>query len=312
MPKLDPSIRDSKRIVTTPEPSTRCSPKGPRPRTHRSHHQFQEAANPFVRDHTIGKHAVLPTTAVISRIANACEQLHPDFTFFRVENFRALKGIVFDESLGDEYILDLTERARHPQAVTIEAMLWHTGPKGRPRYNYSGTFTVRLQLPSSPGYPFRGPFTPLDGNRNCYQDGTLFHGPLLAAVQKIMKLDPSGLVIECCSPQVTERDQGQFPVYSFNPYAADVQFQAMAIWARYAYDYAGLPARIAAAEHFKPVPFEETYYVSLDVQSSDRKHVTANITQHDAQGVVYMRFLGTELTLNHGLNSLFAMGAKNQ
>ena len=70
-------------------------------------------ANPFLRDHVIGGQAVLPTVCAIAWIANACEQLYPGYRFFSSENYRALKGIVFDSSLADEYVLDLKETAKN-------------------------------------------------------------------------------------------------------------------------------------------------------------------------------------------------------
>jgi hypothetical protein len=278
--------------------------------THRIHRVLTEAANPFVRDHIIGKHAVLPAVGVMAWTANACEQLYPGFTIARVEDFRTLKGIVFDESLADEYILELRELPRGPEAVPFEAILWSEGPKGLPRYNYKGTYTIERQLPTPPVYPFQLPSVSYKEPFRIYKDGTLFHGPRLAGVQKILKMDDRGLVLVCCSPRLTEQEQGQFPVQSFNPFAADVQFQGMSIWTRYAYDSSSLPSRIAIAEHFKPLPFEETYYVSIDVQSSNPRRLTANIAVHDVRGVMYMRCLGAEVTLNRGLNPLFAMGAK--
>ena len=69
-------------------------------------------ANPFLQDHVIGGHAVLPTVCAIAWIANACEQLYPGYRFFSSEGYKALKGIVFDETLASEYVLDLKEIAK--------------------------------------------------------------------------------------------------------------------------------------------------------------------------------------------------------
>ena len=69
-------------------------------------------ANPFLLDHQIGLHPVLPATCAASWIASVTEQLLPGFTCFQVEDFKVLKGIVFDENLADEHILDLTEIER--------------------------------------------------------------------------------------------------------------------------------------------------------------------------------------------------------
>jgi len=308
----EPSFAASSRIATPREPLPLDRLRGPQPRTHRMHLQIREEANPFVRHHVIGRHAVLPAAAVISRITGECEALHPGFKFFRAERFRAFKGIVFDDSLRNPYVLDLIETSGGGQPfVLFEAALWHMGPRGRPRYNYSGAFTLRQRIPPPPTHPFGGPFPLQDGPATCYQDGTLFHGPLFAGVQKILKMDKEGLVLECCSPSVAKRDQGQFPVNTFNLYTADVAVQSVVIWARNAYGAAGLPTGFATAEQFRPVPFEETYYVSVDVKSSGPRHVKANVTQHDEQGFVYSRLLGGEAPLNRGLNALFAEGAKS-
>jgi len=307
---LDLCMEDSTQRMVDGKTVSEASGNCPELPTHRIRRVLTEDANPFVRDHIIGEHAVFPAIGVMAWIANACEQLYPRLTFARAEDFRTLKGIVFDESLADKYILDLKELACGTEAVTLDAMLWSRGPKGRPRYNYKGTYTVVRQLAAPPVYPFQLPSVPCREPLTIYRDGTLFHGPRLAGVQKILKLDSSSLMLACCSPRLTERDQGQCLVRSFNPFAADSLFQGMLIWARHAYGSASLPSKIVKAEQFKPIPFDETYYVSLDVQSSSPKRVTADVAMHDVDGVVYMRFLGAEVTLNRGLNPLFAMGAK--
>jgi hypothetical protein len=41
---------------------------------------------------------------------NSCEQLYPGYNFYSAWNsFRVLKGIVFDETLASEHVLDLVE-----------------------------------------------------------------------------------------------------------------------------------------------------------------------------------------------------------
>lgn len=174
---LDVSVQDSTRIMDDGKARLEKSENRPELSTHRIHRVLTEAANPFLHDHIIGEHAVFPAIGVMAWIANACEQLYPGLTFARVEDFRTLKGIVFDESLADKYILDLKELARGPEAVSLDAMLWSMGPKGRPRYNYKGTCTIIRQLPAAPVYTFQLPSGAYNEPFTIYKDGTLFHGP---------------------------------------------------------------------------------------------------------------------------------------
>ena len=111
-------------------------------RSYRIRRRLTLEANPFLRDHVIGGHAVLPTVCAIAWISNAGEQLYPGFEFFCVDQYQTLKGIVFDETLADEYVLDLKEIAKSADELVFEGTIWSTNPAGKPRYHY-GMATLR-------------------------------------------------------------------------------------------------------------------------------------------------------------------------
>ncbi|MCA9981032.1 MAG: polyketide synthase dehydratase domain-containing protein, partial [Anaerolineales bacterium] len=302
---------DTAQIVVGGELAPENTAVGTDLKTHVISRVLRQADNPFIHSHTIGEHAVIPATGVMAWMANAAEQIYPGFTFARAVEYRTLKGIVFDETLADSYTLTLEETAKSEEAIAFKAMLSSTAVGQKlPRYHYSGTITIMRPVPPAPTHQFQFPAVPYAKEWDILADGTLFHGPLFAGVEKIVRLDDDGLLLKCLSPAVSEEAQGQFPVQSFNLFAADVQWQGMAIWARYAYDSAGLPAKVATAESYRPIPFDTTYYISLDVKSSSPKHVVADIAVHDEHGRVYLRFLGAEVTLSQGLNDLFAQGAR--
>ncbi len=54
-------------------------------------------ANPFLYDHQIGEHPVLPATCAATWAVHSIEQLYPGYFFIHLANYRVLKGIVFDE-----------------------------------------------------------------------------------------------------------------------------------------------------------------------------------------------------------------------
>jgi hypothetical protein len=139
-----------------------------------------------------------------------------------------------------------------------------------------------------------------------YKDGTLFHGPGFQAVERVINLSPEKLTMQCRVPEIGESEQGQFPARTFNPYAADVQFQCMLIWVRHYCEAGSLPSSAQAGEQYRPIPSGHKFYVSLDVKTTTQASMVADITTHDEAGKIYTRVLGAEVTISKQLNQLFA------
>jgi hypothetical protein len=274
-------------------------------RSYRIRRRLTLEANPFLRDHVIGGHAVLPTVCAISWISNAGEQLYPGYQFFCVDHYQALKGIVFDETLADEHILDLKETAKSSDEIVFEGTIWSTTSAGKPRYHYRANVTLRRELPP-------GPLMPLDRSATydvpgapLYGDNTLFHGPSFRGVDRVLNMGENSLTTRCLLPELSPEMQGQFPVQSFNPFLADVQLQSLLIWAKHTYGYGGLPLRIERGEKYLPVAFGEVTYATLTIRSRSEHCLVADVTVHNEQGQLYSRTIGAEITLSPRLNDLF-------
>lgn len=281
------------------------------PRTFRLRRRIREADNPFVFDHIIGAHPVLPAVCAVSWMTNACEQLYPGYTFHLCEEFKVLKGIVFDETLADGYTLDLkgTPLDDSANAIGFEGLLWSEAPNNRQRYHYSGKITLVRHLPTPPVYAAVDltDTLGLDGDE-LYANGTLFHGPCFQGVERVLNMTPDSLTMRCRWPVLSAQDHGQFPLQTFNPYLADIQFQCMLIWLRHYYHASGMPLWADSVEYFRSIPRDERFYVSMKVQSSTENKLIAQVTIHDAQGLLYMRVTGAGVTVSTRLNSLFAEG----
>jgi hypothetical protein len=274
--------------------------------TYRLHRKLTLEANPFLRDHVIGGQAVLPTVCAVSWATRACEQLYPGYRFFRARDYRALKGIVFDESLADDYVLELQEISKGADEIVLEALILSRSASGAPRYHYSVEITLRTALPAPPPpiEPNLEESRPFAGSA-LYTNGTLFHGPAFRGVERILNLGPEGLTMRCKLPRIDPEVQGQFPAHGFNPYVTDVQLQGLLVWATETYGYGGLPLRIEQGEQYRTLNFDETTYVSLRVQATSKHRLVADVTVHDVHGEVYSRIEGAEITLSPRLNSLF-------
>lgn len=261
-------------------------------------------ANPFLFDHMIGEHPVLPATCAASWAAYSCEQLYPGFRFFSLEDYRVLKGIVFDDSLAGEHVLDLKEVAKSEEKIVFDALVWSKNKKGRTQYHYSLRVTLMRTPPPSP-------LSALAANLDSagaiagdalYKDGTLFHGPSFQGVERVLHISRGKMVMECVLPQVADKIQGQFPVYTSNPFIYDAIVQCLLIWAQYFYQAPCLPSSLRKLEQFKPIPFGEPCTVSMDVESQSDTSVVGNITVTDPAGNIYVRLDGLQGTISPYLN----------
>jgi NAD(P)-dependent dehydrogenase (short-subunit alcohol dehydrogenase family) len=276
-------------------------------KTYRLHRKLTLAANSFLLDHQIGGNPVLPAICAINWVATACAQLYPGYTFYSAESNKVLKGIIFDATLATEYILELKELPREGEAeIPFEATIWSYNEKNRVVYHYSSRPTLRRQLPSVPVLNnFKLASTEILDGATLYRNGTLFHGLSFQGVQRVLEISPQTLTLECYLPALTAEQQGQYPAQIFNPYAVDVQLQGLLIWTRYYYEAASLPLKIQRVEQYRPLPFNQSFYASLEVQASTEIGLVANVTAHDAAGQVYTIVSGAEVTISKRLNSLF-------
>ncbi len=280
-------------------------------RSYRIHRALSLEANPFLYDHIIGEHPVLPTVNAIAWMGNVCEQLYPGYKMFSCDNYQVLKGIVFDEedTPAKFYTLDLEEVNKTDNEVVFKALIWSSAPNGKPRYHYRAQVTLMQTLPDAPIY---GVFDNAESQpitkAELYQNGTLFHGPSFQGVERVLNISPQKVTMRCVLPEISPAQQGQFPVQTFNPFIADGQFQSLVIWARHFHQAGSLPLQARQGEQYRPIPFGETSFVSMEVRDSADTKLVADIITHDAEGRVYARVLGAEVTISKQLNHLFKPG----
>jgi NAD(P)-dependent dehydrogenase (short-subunit alcohol dehydrogenase family) len=260
------------------------------------------SANPFLQDHVIQGHPVLPATCALAWMANTCEQIHPGYRFSECEHFRVLKGVVFDGTSPDKYTVEVQTSADSADTLACETKVWSRSPQGALRYHYSVKLWLCRRIAERPSdltvqlppLPWPDPSTaPIYRNG----EGSLFHGPAFQGVKNILVMTPEKIVLECCLPLLTPEQQGQFPVQAVNPYIADVEIHSIWLWLQHFHQEACLPAEFGRFEQFVMVPFDETFYVTMTVQSRTDTALNADLIVHDAQGRIYTRTLGARGTI---------------
>ncbi|MEH1965741.1 SDR family NAD(P)-dependent oxidoreductase [Nostoc sp.] len=272
-------------------------------RSFRIQRQLTLAANPFLQDHVIAGYPVLPATCGLLWIANACEQIYPGYKAFSCTNYKVLKGLIFDENLATEYTLELQEVAKNDiNEIDFDAKIWSKTPEGKIRYHFSSQMKLKREVPSAPTHEFlnlRQDNRIIATTSSLYQNGaaSLFHGLSFQGVKSVLNASLDKITIECYLPEPGERQQGQFPVQTFNPYIADVQIHAFWIWVQHFYQVACLPSEIKIFEQFEAVPFDETFYVSCEIKSKTESGLVVDVIAHNSQGQIYTRMLGAKGTI---------------
>ncbi|MDH6103493.1 SDR family NAD(P)-dependent oxidoreductase [Chrysosporum ovalisporum ANA283AFssAo] len=295
--ELQPKNQDSTQVVIGSPLVYIPEVLNPQLKSFRMQRRLTLAANPFLYDHVIAGKPVLPATCAFSWIAHTCEQLYPGYKFFSCQNFKVLKGIVFDDNRPHEYSLDLVEVAKSDNnEIEFKAKVWSNN-SGKIRYHFSANIKLKRQIPVAPAYElFNQELTKPDITTSFYQNGasSLFHGSTFQGVKSVLNISPEQITIDCMLPHLDEIKQGQFPVHTFNPYVVDVQIHALWIWSQHFHQVGCLPSEINNFEQFAEMPFCQDFYISCEVKSKTESSVVADVTAHDDQGKIYSRMMGAK------------------
>jgi hypothetical protein len=281
----------------------------PRPddlRTHRIHRTLVLDESPMLGDHVVNSQAVLPMVCAMSWMANTCEQLYPGYQFFGYINYKVLKGIVFDDALADNYLLELKEVRKDAEGILFDAVVSSQTPQGKPRYHYSAHIELRRELPPSPHFDEMDLTNTADipGER-VYDEKILFHGWSFQGVQRVLNISEQRTTMRCKLPHVPADYQGQFPIQSFNYFGVDAALQSLGVFARLTYDMGSLPLSAQGGKTYRQIPVEQEFYVTLQPRTITEAVVIGDLTIHDANGQIYFVVEGCEIALSKRLIELF-------
>ena len=256
------------------------------------------AANPFAIDHVIDGRPVLPAACAVAWLARAAEQLHPGFHFAAATELRVLKGIIFDGSLADAYQLQIDELGSNEAEVRCLARVKSLAANGPERFHYSGSLLLRRSRPASVRLEelnLEEDATARDGSE-LYGEGRLFHGPAFQGIERVLSASEEGITLRCRLSALHESAQGQFPAGTYHPYWADVQLQSVLVWALMLRGVAGHPLHLEAVEVLTTPRFDQRLYVTTRIRAASDSAIIGDSVLHDADGLVYMRHRGAELT----------------
>ncbi|MCP6763169.1 MAG: SDR family NAD(P)-dependent oxidoreductase [Fischerella sp. CENA71] len=285
-------------VIGSPMP-TPAAPLDSKLRTYRIRRKLTLAANPFLQDHVIAGNPVLPATCAVSWMSDVCEKLYPGYKAFSSTDFRIFKGITFNETLADEYILDLQETSKNLEnhEVNFLCKIWSKNPEGKTIYHFSTQVKLLRDIPPAPIYE---KLNLTEDNiitttgKDFYQTGesALFHGPAFQQLRRVININSEKITVECCWQEIDKTKQGQFPAYWINGFTTDLSTHPLWIWLNHYHQEICLPGQQEKYEQFAKTPYNQTFYVSCEVKSKTQTGVIADFFVHDKQGKIYSQLLG--------------------
>jgi acyl transferase domain-containing protein/acyl carrier protein len=281
----------------------------PELRTYRIVRRLNLDDNPMIRDHSIGGRPVFPAAYAMAWMVDACEQFYPGHRPLRCWDYRTLKGVVLDETVGHEFLTEIEELRKTNEGEIEFRVKISTAQEDKALkalYHYAMRVLLVPSLPEAPVYSdydleeSQG----IEGTA-LYQDGTLFHGPAFQMVERVLNLSSSRLTAKCRLPEIDQDRQGQFPLKIFDTYVVDAMGHCMLTWVRKQSGAASLPSRFQMGEQFRSVPPGHSFYITLDVKESTKTRMVSDVIAHDEHGRIYTRKSGFEVTISKQMNKLF-------
>ncbi|WP_330301466.1 SDR family NAD(P)-dependent oxidoreductase [Streptomyces sp. NBC_00503] len=257
------------------------------------------AGDPLVTDHVIGESAVLPAAAAIGWAIGAVERT-TGTEVRQVRDFTVQKGIVFDGSQPQEISLTLT-----PGGDVLKAAIRSTDAQGAVRPHYGLAIATDATPAEAVVAGLPAPGTGRDA-AEFYTDGTLFHGPSLRGVRRVLAETESRLVLEASLAE-HRPDGGAFGGSRYAPGTADLLLQAALVWVKLFRGTAGLPLSVGRADLHHPLPDGEPFLIVVEpAAAGNGSSASLTVTATAPDGRVLTRFDGVSVVSAPQLAAKFA------
>lgn len=222
----------------------------------------------------------------------------------RLENYKLLKGIVFDDAVNSEFVID-AQLETVDQGVKASLKIFSENAKGLPQYHYGADVIMVSQQLKSRAYNFS--FS-ADLNKPAapyYENGTLFHGKSLQGFSELKHLDEKGLRLSCQLNKKAESVQGNFNAKVGNIFADDLVYQALLIWVREKLGMGSLPSATTRWQKYREVGIDETFELELVITEQKPNSVSADVYLVDEQGLLIAEVSAVQVTASENLKHIF-------
>jgi 3-oxoacyl-(acyl-carrier-protein) synthase/malonyl CoA-acyl carrier protein transacylase/acyl carrier protein len=256
------------------------------------------ASHTVLTDHSIGGDPVLPATMALGALVNMVEATS-GAAVAEWADFKVYKGVVFDSGA--------PTRLRLAVSGSGTTRLHAVDGSGRPRPAYGATIRLgaTTDRPADRADLARAAAQGGTDAAALYGDGTLFHGPALRGIQRILARDEQRLVLACKLPD-HDVAGGAYRGTYHSPVLADLMLQAALVWVRLFRGAASLPLEIGRAQYWEALPDDGDFLVAVEDATAGPAGVTCTVTATAPDGRVLQRFSGVSVVIDPELEAKFA------
>jgi NADP-dependent 3-hydroxy acid dehydrogenase YdfG len=264
-------------------------------------------ADPVIAAHRIGAACVLPATFGLGWMVNAAERAFPGLRVVEARDVQVRKGIVFDGAQRGGFWAEIVPAGEADGRPSVSACI--RGPRTRlPVSHYAATLLLGTGAeppPALTGLPLRRLGHGVEDALEVYRDATLFHGPALQGLRRILDASDTRLVLECRLPD-SRVGEGAFAGREYSPVLSDILLHGPTVLATRLLGHACLPLSIGSAEFFAPLPDDRPFVTVVDDVRPGTVDATMTATACDAEGRVLQRFVDVCVVATPGMSAKFA------
>jgi malonyl CoA-acyl carrier protein transacylase len=258
------------------------------------------AGDPVMQAHRIGANAVLPATFGVGWLVNVVESAYPDMYVVEATDFQVFKGIVFNGTPQRGCTAQVNAGTQLGDRILVRATVHGETDAGRPIPHYAATFTLADAPAPQPVLDVPPVFDGPEDTAEIYLAATLFHGPALQGIRKVLDRSPGRVVLQCKLPDTDIGDRTYHGTLH-SPVLADLLLQGTAVLAMDVFGEAPMPLGIGRAEWFAPLPDDEPFILVLDDARRGPATITITATAVATDGHVLQRFSDILLVSTKGV-----------
>ncbi|MGF6827341.1 NADP-dependent 3-hydroxy acid dehydrogenase YdfG [Kitasatospora sp. MAP12-9] len=266
-------------------------------------------AEPMLADHRVGGSAVLPATMALGAVLNVVEAT-TGTAVTQVRSFKVFKGVVLGDQ-GPARLRLAVGTGPKSAAGELDVLVSAVDEAGTSRPAYGATVADGATTAPADRGDLAAAARATTGTdaAHLYQDGTLFHGPALQGLRRVLDSSPERLLLAASLP-ASDSAKGAYGSAVHHPAQADLLLQAGLVWVRLFRGTASLPLEIERITLHAPLPADQEFLIAVENVIPGNSGVVATVTATTLDGRVLQVLEGVALIEDPELDGKFRQSSR--
>jgi NAD(P)-dependent dehydrogenase (short-subunit alcohol dehydrogenase family) len=262
---------------------------------------------PVLSSHVLDGRPVVPVVLILEWLAHAALHQNPGLSFHGCDELRVLHGVVLGGP-PPRVRVGAGKAVKRDGLFVAPAELRGVGPDGREVLHARAEVVLAADLPPTPTAQDVAPLPDYDlAPHEVYEQGLLFHGPLMQAIQRIDGVGPTG-ACGWLRAAATPAEWVRQPLrnrWLADPPVLDGAFQLMILWTLRQHGSVALPCYLRRYRQWRRAFPAGGALASARVTRSSDLHALADVDFLDEEGRLIARLEGYESVLDPNLRRAF-------